>query len=219
MTGQVFELETFLACPVLGILRGIPAENLEPVLEAACDAGLRHLEITLNTQDAYAIISKAVSGFSDRMTIGAGTVLSVDEADRALEAGATFLVSPTLNVDVAALCRAEKIPYFPGAFTPTEIEHAWLAGATMVKVFPASQLGPHYFKEIRGPFADIRTMAVGGVRADNVSQFLKSGALAVAVGGSVFTQDRLARAEVEGIKNDLSQILIAVNNFFTKMSL
>lgn len=218
MPGQGFDLERFLTCPVLGILRGIPSQNLEPVLEAAVAAGLKHLEITLNTQDAFSIIERAAAGFSGRLTIGAGTVLSPEGAERACNAGATFLVSPTLNTEVARFCRDENIPYFPGAFTPTEIEKAWQAGAAMVKVFPASQLGPAFFKEMRGPFPDIKLMAVGGVCVENVPRYLESGALAVAVGGSVFTRERLENVRVEEIKNDLSHILIAVSKFLTTMT-
>lgn len=218
MTGQGFDLERFLACPVLGILRGVPSHNLDPVLEAAISSGLQHLEITLNTPDAFSLIERAASRYADQLTIGAGTVLSLEEAGRALNAGATFLVSPTLNPDVAAFCREKNVAYFPGAFTPTEIETAWNAGAALVKVFPASQLGPAFFKEIRGPFADIKLMAVGGVRVENVFQYLESGSMAVAVGGSVFTRERLENARVSEIKNDLSQILIAVKKFLTTMT-
>ncbi len=218
MSGPDFDLESFLSCPVMGILRGISLDQVEPVLDAAYDAGLRHIEVTLNTPDAYSIIEKTSRLFAGRFTLGAGTVLSVESAQRALESGATFLVSPTLNEDVAGLCRREGIAYFPGAFTPTEIERAWNAGATLVKVFPASQLGPGFFKEMKGPFADIKLMAVGGVRAGNAYDYLKSGAQAVAIGGSVFSIERLQSGDTESIQRDLVEILFAVREFFTKMS-
>ncbi|QPJ63364.1 MAG: bifunctional 4-hydroxy-2-oxoglutarate aldolase/2-dehydro-3-deoxy-phosphogluconate aldolase [Candidatus Nitronauta litoralis] len=218
MSGQVFNLNSFLSCPVMGILRGISLEQTEPVLEAAHNAGLRYVEVTLNTPDAFTIIKNASRTFAGRFTFGAGTVLSVDEARQALDSGATFLVSPTLNETVAAFCAKEKVAYFPGAFTPTEIERAWNASAAMVKVFPASQLGPGYFKEIKGPFSDIKMMAVGGVRAGNAHEYLKSGAKAVAVGGSIFSRERLASGDTASIQKDLQEILFAVRGFFTKMS-
>ncbi len=202
----------------MGILRGISLQQTEPFLEAAHRAGLRHVEVTLNTPDAYSIIKNASRNFAGRFTLGAGTVLSVEEARKALEAGATFLVSPTLNEEVAAFCNRKGVAYFPGAFTPTEIERAWKAGAAMVKVFPASQLGPGYFKEIKGPFAGIKMMAVGGVRAGNAHEYLKSGAQAVAVGGSVFSRERLMSGDTESVEQDLLEILIAVRDFFTKMA-
>ncbi len=218
MSGLAFDLDSFLASPVLGILRGISLEQTQAVLEAAHDAGLRHVEVTLNTPDAFSIIKNASRNFAGRFVFGAGTVLSIEEAGQALDAGATFLVSPTLNESVAAFCTREEVAYFPGAFTPTEIERAWNAGAAMVKVFPASQLGPGFFKEIKGPFADIKLMAVGGVRAGNAHEYLKSGAKAVAVGGSVFSKERLLSGDTDSIHEDLQEILIAVRDFFTKMS-
>ncbi len=219
MSGQGFDLDSFLTCPVLGILRGIPLDKVEPVLDTVCDAGLSHIEVTLNTSDAFSILKKIASLYQGGLTLGAGTVLTLDQAQQALDAGATFLVSPTLNEEVALFCNRKKVAYFPGAYTPTEIERAWNAGATMVKVFPASQLGPVFFKEVRGPFADIRMMAVGGVRADNAHEYLKSGAQAVAVGGSVFSTERMLMENTESIHRDLSDILIAVREFFTKMAM
>ncbi len=212
-----FNPSLFLQEPVLGILRGVTRSSLEGVLQAARDADLKFLEITLNTDNALDLIPAAVEQCRDSLCIGAGTVCSLDDARQAMAAGAAFLVGPTLNAEVAAYCLAEKIAYFPGALTPTEIEKAWQAGAHMVKVFPASQWGPDYFKEIQGPFPDIPLMAVGGVRADNIPTFMGQGASAVAVGGSVFSVSRMVNGEYSKIHNHLKEIMFAVKNFLHTM--
>ena len=176
-------------------MRGIPENHLEGVLDSARDAGLKFLEITLNTDHAFRLIQSASRKYESSLCIGAGTVRTREQAEQAVASGARFLVSPMLNEEVASYCRNQSVPYFPGALTPTEIEKAWQAGATMVKVFPASQWGPSYFREIKGPFEDIPLMAVGGVTPGNIPAYFSSGASAVAVGGSVFSQSRMVQSK------------------------
>lgn len=177
-------------------------------------SGLKFAEVTLNTEGALEMIQTASSEYGDRLTLGAGTVLHPEDARAAVNAGASFLVSPTLNEEIAGYCRQTALPYFPGAFTPTEIEKAWNAGACMVKVFPASQLGPSYFKEVRGPFPEIRMMAVGGVRPQNVGDFLSAGAQGLAVGGSIFSAERMQAGDFSSMQQDLTEILLAVKKIF-----
>ena len=212
-----FDPDLLKEVPVLGIVRGIPETSLAGVFDSARDAGLKFLEITLNTDNALSLIAAASQRYENTLCIGAGTVLTCSQAEQAASAGARFLVSPTLNREVAAFCRERNYPYFPGALTPTEIEQAWKAGATMVKVFPASQLGPQYFREIKGPFGDTPLMAVGGVTSDNIPDYFSAGASAVAVGGSVFSKTRMVIGEYSKIHNHLKEILLAVKNFLHTM--
>jgi len=155
--------------------------------------------------------------YEDSLCVGAGTVRTQEQAEQAVACGARFLVSPALNEGVASYCRDQALPHFPGALTPSEIEKAWRTGACMVKVFPASQWGPKYFREIKGPFEDILLMAVGGVTTDNISDYFSSGASAVAVGGSVFSQSRMANGEFSKIRDDLEKILFAVRKILNTM--
>ena len=215
MAAAEFSLTRFEEEPVMGIIRGVREDALSGVMEAAIGAGLRFVEITLNTPNAPRLIEKTCRDYS--LCVGAGTVLSVADAETAVSAGAQFLVSPTVKGDVAAFCRKQTIAYFPGAFTPTEIETAWNAGAAMVKVFPASQLGPAYFKEVKGPFQDIRLMAVGGINRENVSQYLAAGASALALGGSIFSPDRMNNRQFALIRKDVEEFLLAVRGFYSKM--
>jgi len=194
----------------LGIIRGVSESSLEGVLDSARDAGLKFLEITLNTDHALQLIESAVKKYEGSLCIGAGTVRTREQAVQAVASGAQFLVSPALNDEVASYCLDQALPYFPGALTPSEIENAWQAGATMVKVFPASQWGPQYFREIKGPFEDILLMAVGGITTDKIPAYFSSGASAVAVGGSVFSLSRMVNEEFSKIHDDLKEILFAV---------
>lgn len=213
-----FTLSRFEEEPVLGIIRGIKEESISGVMEAAISAGLRFIEITLNTPNAPRLIEKTCRDYSGALCVGAGTVLTTGDAETAVSAGARFLVSPTVKGDVAAFCRKRELAYFPGAFTPTEIETAWNNGATMVKVFPASQLGPAYFKEVNGPFQGIRLMAVGGINRENVPQYLSAGASALALGGSIFSPERMNNRQYSLIRKDIEEFMLAVRGFYSKIS-
>lgn len=213
-----FTLSRFEEEPVLGIIRGIKEEAISGVMEAAISAGLRFIEITLNTPNAPRLIEKTCRDYSGALCVGAGTVLTTGDAETAVSAGARFLVSPTVKGDVAAFCRKRELAYFPGAFTPTEIETAWNNGATMVKVFPASQLGPAYFKEVKGPFQGIRLMAVGGINRENVPQYLSAGASALALGGSIFSPERMNNRQYSLIRKDIEEFMLAVRGFYSKIS-
>ena len=213
---MVFDLPRFESEPVLGIVRGLNESCLEGVVEAAFTGGLRFLEITLNTPDALHLITKINTKYT-QLQIGAGTVLSVEEAKKAIDAGAKYIVAPNFNEEVSIFCAQKKIAYFPGALTPTEIKKAWDAGATMVKVFPASQMGPDYFKVIKGPFDQIKLMAVGGVNPANTKDYLGAGANAVALGGSIFSIQRMANRKFEEIHKDITEFMFAVKEFYSKI--
>ncbi|MFH0827945.1 MAG: bifunctional 4-hydroxy-2-oxoglutarate aldolase/2-dehydro-3-deoxy-phosphogluconate aldolase [Candidatus Omnitrophota bacterium] len=181
----------FKKLPILGILRGIESGDIEPLFEIIESAGLKTIEITMNTPSAPELIRKAVARAKGWITIGAGTVLDMRSLKLALDAGATFIVMPALIEDVTEYCVKNRIPVFPGAFSPQEIYRAWKAGAAMVKVFPSGFLGPEYFKEIKGPFNDIELLACGGVRAENMKSYFANGASAVSFGASVFRKEWL----------------------------
>ncbi len=125
----------------------------------------------------------------------------------ALDAGAAFIVMPALIEDVTAYCVKNRIPAFPGAFSPQEIYHAWKAGAAMVKVFPSGALGPEYFKEIKGPFNDIELLACGGVRPENMKSYFANGASAVSFGASVFRKEWLAGKDFSKIGQAIQEYI------------
>jgi len=212
-----FDLSRFQQLPVMGIVRGVTQDSLDGTLNALIDGGLRHVEITLNTENALGLIETAAKKYSTSVCIGAGTVLNLGQAKRAVEAGANFIVAPTLNEEVAAYCRENAVAYFPGALTPSEIENAANAGAVMVKVFPAQQMGAEYFKVVKGPLENIKLLAVGGVNHKNVSDYLAAGADGVALGGSIISISRMENKEFSAVRNDVEEFLLAMNNFYSKM--
>jgi len=211
-----FNLSRFKESPVLGIIRGATNDSIQGVLDACVAGGLRFVELTLNTEKALSLIESASQQFSRDLCVGAGTVLSLTDVKQAVNAGAQFIVSPTLNIDVATYCVENEIAYFPGALTPTEIEKAWSAGAMMVKVFPASQMGAGYFNTVRGPFNRVLLMAVGGVDSSNAVEYLKAGASAVAIGGSVFRMSRMKNKEFDSIKIAITDLVSTVKIFYSK---
>ena len=214
---MIFDLHRFESVPVIGILRGVKEESLQGVLDASIAAGLRFIEITLNTQDSYHLIQEATNKYSE-LTVGAGTVLSAEEAKMAYDSGAQFIVAPNFEEEVAAFCVENKLAYFPGALTPTEIQKAWKFGATMVKVFPVSQMGPDYIKQVKGPFDKVKLVAVGGVNPSNIKKYLGAGADAVALGGSIYSPQRMENGKFSDIQKDIEHFMFEVKKFYSKIS-
>jgi 2-dehydro-3-deoxyphosphogluconate aldolase/(4S)-4-hydroxy-2-oxoglutarate aldolase len=156
-----------------------------PLTEALGRGGVRAVEFTFTNRLAGRAIEEVREALGDRAIVGAGTVLDPETARAAILAGAQFVVTPTLNVATIELCARYAVPTIIGAFTPTEILTAWQAGADVVKVFPASVGGPRYLKDVRGPLPQVKLVPTGGVGFDNAADFLKAGAVAVALGGNL----------------------------------
>ncbi|MBL7130419.1 MAG: bifunctional 4-hydroxy-2-oxoglutarate aldolase/2-dehydro-3-deoxy-phosphogluconate aldolase [Candidatus Omnitrophica bacterium] len=201
------EISKFKETPFLGILRGIEPQMLEPLLDVVILSGLQAIEITMNTHNAKELIRKAVNISGRRLMIGAGTVLNMESLQAALDAGATFIVTPVLVEDVVGYCANNKIPVFPGALTPQEIYNAWNAGATMVKVFPAKFFGPAYFKEVKAPLQDMKLLACGGINPDNIKEYFSCGADAVAFGASVFRKEWIKNKDFRSIGESIKRLV------------
>lgn len=204
------DLNEFKALPVVGILRGVALEQIEPLAEAVISAGLRTLEITMNTQGACDCIKAMRKAAGNRLIVGAGTVLTLDDLQRAIESGAEFIVSPVCVPEIVCYCVENKMPVFPGALTPQEIYTAWKAGASMVKVFPAKFFGPEYFKEVKAPLNNIQLLACGGVSAQNAHDFFAAGASAVAFGAGVFKKEWLDKKDFGRVGLAVKEMVNAV---------
>jgi len=195
-----------LAGGVVAIARRLSADAAPTVAEALASGGVHAFEVTLNEPKAVALRAiEAVAARGSDIAIGAGTVLSIEAAGLAVDAGATFLVMPTTDTDLVAWAAARGIPAFPGAATPTEIHAAWRAGAAAVKLFPASALGPSFVRECRGPFPDIPLVPTGGVTAETAGAFITAGAVAVGL-GSWLVGDGVA----DGVTRRARQVVDAV---------
>ncbi len=199
-----------LSVPVIGILRGIDADFFGVLMDAAFENGLQAIEVTLNTEHAEAIIAQQRQRVPAGKLLGMGTICNLEEAKRAVDAGAMFLVTPNMDPAVIEYAKAQAIPIVAGALTPTEIYTVWSAGATMVKVFPCSQLGPGYIRELRGPLDHIPLVAVGGVTKQNVAAFFKAGATAVGVGASLFGRQAIEHRKPDDIGHNVREFIEAM---------
>jgi 2-dehydro-3-deoxyphosphogluconate aldolase/(4S)-4-hydroxy-2-oxoglutarate aldolase len=174
---------------VIAIIRGVSNDTLPSLTKALYDGGIRLIEITINqagdikdTLDAISFISEEYDG---KMAVGAGTVLTAAQVESVVSAGAKYVLSPNASQPVIERTKELGLVSIPGAFTPTEIEAAYEWGADIVKVFPASNLGPAYIKAIRAPLNHIPLIAVGGINADNSDDFMKAGVIGLGVGGAL----------------------------------
>jgi 2-dehydro-3-deoxyphosphogluconate aldolase / (4S)-4-hydroxy-2-oxoglutarate aldolase len=167
---------------------------------AIADGGVHIAEVTLTVPNALDVICKVKQKYGERITIGAGTVLDTESARAAILAGAQFLVSPTVNLDVIKLAKRYDVLMFPGAFTPTEILTAWEAGADVVKVFPSEILGPGFFRAMSRPLPQIRLMPTGGVDLNTAAEYLRAGACCLGVGTQLVDPKAIARQDYEYLR-------------------
>ena len=168
---------------VIAVLRAPHASALAPVCDVLVEEGILSLELTLTTPDLFDSLPGLVNRYAEVADVGVGTVLTTTDASRAIDAGATYLVTPTTNLDVVAVAVQRNVAAFPGGLSPTELAAGWHAGATAVKIFPAETVGAGYLKHLRGPFPDLQAVPSGGVDLDATKQWLAAGAVAVSIGG------------------------------------
>lgn len=188
-------LDIILASKVIAVIRLPDAEKLARVVEAVRRGGVRAIEITMTTPSALEMIAGQVKSKPAGTLIGAGTVLDAPTAEKVIQAGAEFVVSPITNFDMIEACRRNNTLVAPGALSPTEIMAAWERGADVVKVFPATSVGPKYFHDLKGPFPNIRLMPTGGVSIENAREFIRSGACCVAIGTALLDKKAIAAGD------------------------
>ncbi|NME69622.1 bifunctional 4-hydroxy-2-oxoglutarate aldolase/2-dehydro-3-deoxy-phosphogluconate aldolase [Flammeovirga aprica] len=187
---DTFSSSAFERAPIMGVLRGVDWDTLKRILPLYEEAGFTTLEITMNTPKAEVLIHNAIQNFPN-LNIGAGTVCNVQDLQKAIHAGANFIVTPILNEALFEKCKTSNTPIFPGAFTPSEIYRAWELGAKAVKVFPCSQMGPKYIKDIKAPLDEIPLLPMGGINQDNLFEYFKLGVYGVGMGGSALFTPQL----------------------------
>ncbi len=175
-------LREIIDCGIVAVVRVASAQEALEVCLAIARGGVKPVEVTMTVPNAIDVIKEFKSTVKDEVLVGAGTVLDPETARAAILAGVDYIVTPTLNLKVIEMCHRYGKVVIPGAFTPTEILTAWEAGADIVKVFPAGVAGPQYLKDIKGPLPQVRLLPTGGVTLENTPDFIKAGAVAVAVG-------------------------------------
>ncbi len=205
---QVFE--GMLNQGLIPVIRVASAEEAIQVSDAIREGGATFIEITMSVPGALDVIRGLARRYGDEIVLGAGTVLDAETGRAALLAGAQFIISPTVNLDLIALARRYGAVVIPGAMTPTEILGAWNAGADMVKVFPAAQLGgPEYIKAVRAPLPQILLVPTGGVNLRNAGAFIKAGATALGVGGEL--------VDKKAVKENNFRVIMENTRAFLKM--
>lgn len=200
-----FDFNAFGSMPIVGIIRNIKAESLASILPHYVEAGFSTIEITMNTPGAGKMIADTITLYGNKLNIGAGTICSLGDLEKALNAGANFIVTPVVVKEVIKECVKLGVPVFPGAFSPTEIYEAWSLGAAMVKVFPASSLGPDFIKSVKAPFPQIKIMPTGGIETKDLSVYRKSGADAFGIGSPLFPNSLINKGEWSKLSDHMKE--------------
>jgi len=197
---------------LIPVVRAESAELAIRAVEAITAGGVNVLEVTMTVPGAIGVIEQLATKFGGEALIGAGTVLDRETADRCIQAGAQFIVSPALNEDTIAFCRANDVAVFPGALTPTEVVRAWKAGADAVKVFPASAVGgASYLKSLKAPLPQVELIPTGGVSLSTAADFIAAGAFALGVGADLVDLKAIRSGETEKITQAARAYIAAVN--------
>jgi 2-dehydro-3-deoxyphosphogluconate aldolase / (4S)-4-hydroxy-2-oxoglutarate aldolase len=179
----------------IAVIRLQDSRTLRKAVDALADGGVTGIEITMTVPDALARIAELRRALGDEALIGAGTILDATAARLAVEAGARFIVSPVFRTPIIDECRRLGVPAMPGCYTPTEILDAWDAGADIVKVFPATSLGPGFLKDVRAPLPQVKLMPTGGVTPDNAGDWIRAGAVAVGLGSALLPAAAIAAGD------------------------
>jgi 2-dehydro-3-deoxyphosphogluconate aldolase/(4S)-4-hydroxy-2-oxoglutarate aldolase len=206
------QLQQVLDSGIVAVVRSPDSRQLVEVARVLADGGVSVVEITMSVPNALDVLRQVRQAMGERILLGAGTVLDPETARAVLLAGAEYIVTPTLNLEVIRLCQRYDKLVMPGAFTPTEILTAWEAGADIVKVFPAEVVGPAFFKAVRGPLPQVRLMPTGGVDLTTAAAFLKAGACCLGVGGQLVEPKAVAEGNFERIRELARQYVAVVKN-------
>lgn len=204
-------LASILQVGVVPIVRCDSSAQAIEAAKAIYRGGIRALEVTMTVPGAIRVLEKVAGEFGDQIVLGAGTVLDPETARACMLAGAEFFVTPSLNTKTIEICRRYSKVVMPGALTPTEVMTAWDAGADLVKIFPAGNMGgPSYIKALKAPLPQVLMVPTGGVNLENTADFLRAGASAVAVGSELVSRKALETGDYGVIEKNVKSYLAAV---------
>lgn len=210
MVAENTPLEYLREDRVIAVVRGSRVADPAGLAKTFVAKGIRCVEFTFTLPDVLSVIRAATEG--DAM-VGAGTVLEADQARRAIDAGARFVVTPALRVEVVAACIELGVPVMLGAFSPTEVMTAVEVGATAVKLFPAMIGGPEYVRDLLGPFPDLSLIPSGGVGPENLRSYLEAGALAVYMGASLAPPEAVESGDLREIARRADRVRTVLQSF------
>lgn len=203
-------LSQLLQHKIIAIIRGAQPEDVPLIAEALYKGGVKAVEITLNSDRAFEVIEELSVSMQSKMLVGAGTVLDAAAAANAIDAGAQFIIAPSVEVETIKLTKERGIVSIPGAFSATEIVTAYKCGADLIKVFPATD--PEYIKALKGPLNHIPLMPTGGVNLDNIKDFQKAGAVAFGIGSAlVDTKQAVTNEYLDQLTEKARRFIKAIN--------
>ena len=198
---------------IIPVVRAATVEEATRAVEAICAGGIPVVEITMTVPNAVSVIREVVQKHGNKVLIGAGTVVTADQAESCIRAGAEFLVSPGLSVPVLSIARVSEKLAIPGALTPTELMSAHDHGARLVKIFPCGNVGgPKYLKSLKAPFPHAALIPTGGVNAANAAEFIAAGAFALGVGADLVDAKALREGSLEKISSAAQELVHAVTS-------
>lgn len=198
------------SAPIVPILRKVPYDKSAQIVKALVAGGVTSVEITMETDRAEDMIAETVEQYGSELLVGAGTVLTVEDCRRAIEAGAQFIVTPALDEEVVTYAVEQGVPIIPGTFTPSDMLKAIKLGAEAVKLFPASVVGPAFIKDVKGPLSHIAIMATGGITVDTAASYIQAGAAAVGTGSALLKKDLIEADDWAGLTEETKKWLSAV---------
>ena len=198
------------ALGVVAVIRLKDPGKLRAVVDAMADGGVRALEVTMTVPGAVDLIRALAPSLPDGFLLGAGTVTDAATAHAVIDAGARFVVGPVFRPDVIAACHEREVPALPGCFSPTEILAAHECGADIIKVFPATMLGPQYLKDVRAPLPQVKLMPTGGVTLDNAGDWIRAGAVAVGIGSALLDPKAIESSRFDLIAANARRVVASV---------
>ena len=211
LSGKAQAVHQILETGLVPIVRAASPEDAFKAAEAIVAGGVSVAEITMTVPGAIRVMEKVADRYGDKVLLGAGTILDAETARAAILAGAEFLVSPSLDLGVIEVASRYSKACITGALTPTEVVKAWQAGATFVKIFPCGNVGgPNYIKALKGPLPQIDFIPTGGVNLETTPEFLRAGAVAVAVGSELVNSKALKEGRLDVITENTRKFLQAV---------
>lgn len=197
---------------VVAVVRTKHPDKLIKIIEAIYEGGIKCIEITMTVPNALNMITQVRKSVSSEILVGVGSVLDSDTAQKAIDAGAKFVVSPIYNNEILSISHKNNVPVMPGCFTPTEIFNAQKAGADIIKVFPADVLGMRFFKSIKAPMPNLKIMPTGGVTLDNAGDWIKSGACAVGIGSALLDEKAIEDSNYSKLTENAKRIINSLNS-------
>ena len=209
-TGRESTVHTIRQLGVVAVIRMRDAGKLRDVVDAIAEGGVRAIEVTMTVPGAIGLIGTLAASLPSTILLGAGTVTDAATARAVIDAGARFVVGPVFRRDVIDACHERDVAVAPGCFSPTEIFDAPEHGADIVKVFPATALGPGFIKDVRAPLPQLRLMPTGGVTLDNAGDWIRAGAIAVGVGSALLDAKAIETGQLDVLSDNARRIAASV---------